>query len=93
MSQRRACEIVGQHRSTQRYEPAEPDPDRSLRAELRGFAMATPARNGGQVRPPIPIDQRREFKSLPHNPSSRIHPTRPETQLSGRTGEIISSST
>ena len=35
VSQRRACEIVGQHRSTQRYEPAEPDPDRSLRAELR----------------------------------------------------------
>ena len=42
MSQRRACEIVGQHRSTQRYEPAEPDPDRSLRAELRGFAESHP---------------------------------------------------
>ena len=41
MSQRRACAIVGQHRSTQRYEPAEPDPDSSLRAELRGFAELT----------------------------------------------------
>ena len=37
-----ACAIVGQHRSTQRYEPAEPDPDRSLRAELRGFAESHP---------------------------------------------------
>ena len=38
VSQRRACQIAGQHRSTQRYEPAEPDPDRDLRAELRAFA-------------------------------------------------------
>lgn len=38
VSQRRACEIVGQHRSTQRYEPAEADSDRDLRAELRNFA-------------------------------------------------------
>lgn len=28
LSQRRACEIVGQHRSTQRQSPAEPDPDK-----------------------------------------------------------------
>jgi putative transposase len=42
MSQRRACEIVGQHRSTQRYEPAETDPDRSLRVELRRFAREHP---------------------------------------------------
>ncbi len=38
VSQRRACEIVGQHRSTQRYEPVAADPDRDLRAELRDFA-------------------------------------------------------
>jgi hypothetical protein len=31
MSQRRACEIVGQHRSTQRHRPAVHDPDRDLR--------------------------------------------------------------
>ncbi len=42
VSQRRACEIVGQHRSTQRYEPAEQDPDRDLRAELRDFAENRP---------------------------------------------------
>jgi len=38
VSQRRACEIAGQHRSTQRYEPADADRDRDLRAELRAFA-------------------------------------------------------
>ena len=42
VSQRRACEIVGQHRSTQRCEPAEPDPDRDLRSELRSFARKHP---------------------------------------------------
>jgi putative transposase len=42
ISQRRACQIVGQHRSTQRHQPAEADPDRDLRAELRGFARAHP---------------------------------------------------
>ena len=38
VSQRRACEIAGQHRSTQRYGPAVADRDRDLRAELREFA-------------------------------------------------------
>jgi putative transposase len=42
ISQRRACQIVGQHRSTQRHSPAEPDPDRDLRAELRVFAREHP---------------------------------------------------
>ena len=42
VSQRRACEIVHQHRSTQRYRPGVPDPDRDLRAELRGFAESHP---------------------------------------------------
>ena len=42
VSQRRACEIVGQHRSTLRYAPADPDPDRDLRAELREFAKNHP---------------------------------------------------
>ena len=42
ISQRRACLIVGQHRSTQRHEPAERDPDRELRAELRVFAREHP---------------------------------------------------
>jgi putative transposase len=42
ISQRRACLIVGQYRSTQRHSPATPDPDRDLRAELRTFARAHP---------------------------------------------------
>lgn len=42
VSQRRACQIVGQHRSTQRYEPKDPDRDRDLRAELREFAENHP---------------------------------------------------
>jgi transposase InsO family protein len=42
LSQRRACQITGQARSTQRYQPAQADPDRDLRAWLRGFARAHP---------------------------------------------------
>lgn len=42
ISQRRACLIVGQHRSTQRYTPAEPDGDRDLREWLRRFARDHP---------------------------------------------------
>jgi putative transposase len=42
ISQRLACRIVGQHRSTQRRQPAEPDRDQALRAELRQFSRAHP---------------------------------------------------
>ena len=42
LSQRRACQIVGQHRSTQRHQPVEPDPDRELRTRLRRFAKRHP---------------------------------------------------
>lgn len=42
LSQRRACQIVGQHRSTQRHAPEVVDPDRDLRARLRSFARAHP---------------------------------------------------
>jgi putative transposase len=41
-SQRRACQIVGQHRSVQRREQAEADPDRELRGRLRRFAQRHP---------------------------------------------------
>jgi putative transposase len=41
-SQRRACQIVRQHRSTQRHRPDHPDPDRDLRANLREFARCHP---------------------------------------------------
>jgi putative transposase len=42
LSQRRACQIVGQHRSTQRHAPEPADPDQQLRARLRLFARAHP---------------------------------------------------
>jgi putative transposase len=42
LSQRRACAIVGLHRSTQRHEPAEADSDRDLRQRLRRFAKTHP---------------------------------------------------
>ena len=42
LSQRRACQIVGQHRSTQRHQCDEPDPDRDLRERLRRFAKRHP---------------------------------------------------
>jgi len=42
LSQRRACRIVGQHRSTQRHIPVEPDPDRGLRSWLRRFSERHP---------------------------------------------------
>jgi putative transposase len=41
-SQRRACQIVRQHRSTQRHRPDHPDPDKDLRADLREFARCHP---------------------------------------------------
>ncbi len=42
LSQRRACQIVGQNRSTQRHRPTCADPDHELRAELRRFAKDHP---------------------------------------------------
>lgn len=43
MSRRRACRLVGQHRSTERHGALAADPDRELRARLRSFAaLQTP---------------------------------------------------
>jgi putative transposase len=42
VSQRWACQLVGQHRSTQRHQPVQPDRDRDLRAELRKLGRAHP---------------------------------------------------
>jgi putative transposase len=42
VSQRWACRLVGQHRSTQRHQPAGPDRDRALREQLRQFSRAHP---------------------------------------------------
>lgn len=42
LSERRACEVVGQPRSTQRRKPPEIDPDRDLRRWLVAFAKKRP---------------------------------------------------
>ena len=42
ISQRLAGQIVGQHRSTQRHLPIEPDRDRALREQLCAFSRAHP---------------------------------------------------
>ncbi len=42
VSERWACRVVGQHRSTQRYEPERAEDDQALRAELRSFSKERP---------------------------------------------------
>ena len=42
LSERRACRITGQHRSTQRHRPRRGDRDDALRAELRALSRAHP---------------------------------------------------
>jgi putative transposase len=42
VSERWACRVVGQHRSTERYEPKRPDDDQALRAALRAFSVDHP---------------------------------------------------
>src|SRR5450755_333787 len=42
MSERRACRLAGQHRSTQRHEPVVAGDDAALRAELRRISRERP---------------------------------------------------
>jgi len=42
VSERWACRVAGQHRSTQRHEPTTADDDAALRAELRKFSKQRP---------------------------------------------------
>jgi putative transposase len=42
VSERWACRVVGQHRSTERYEPKRAEEDQALRAELRKFSKERP---------------------------------------------------
>lgn len=42
VSERWACRVVGQHRSTQRHEPVRAADDAALRAELRKFSVERP---------------------------------------------------
>jgi hypothetical protein len=51
VSERWACRVVGQHRSTERYEPERAEDDAALRAELR--ASRRSALGGGIAVPAI----------------------------------------
>jgi transposase InsO family protein len=42
VSERRACEVVGQPRSTQRYEPTEPDGEKALVRRMKALSAAHP---------------------------------------------------
>ena len=42
MSERRACRLAGQHRSTQRHEPVAAKDDAALRAQLRRISRERP---------------------------------------------------
>jgi putative transposase len=42
VSQRFACRVAGQHRSTHRHQPVEPDRDHLMREQLRAFSRAHP---------------------------------------------------
>ena len=87
LSQRRACAIVGQHRSTQRHRPAEADQDRELRARLRRFAKRHPrwgyrrahavlVREGQQV-------NRKKIQRLWREEGLRVPPKRRKRQRLG----------
>jgi len=42
VSERWACRVTGQHRSSERYEPQRAEDDAALRAELRRFSVERP---------------------------------------------------
>ena len=87
LSQRRACRIVGQHRSVQRHCPAAADPDADLRAVLRAFSRDHPrwgyrrahavlAREGHQV-------NRKKVQRLWREEGLRVPPRRRKRQRLG----------
>jgi len=87
ISQRRACRIVGQHRSTQRHARAEPDPDRQLRTRLRAFAAAHPRwgyrRAHAVLRRDGPAVNRKKVQRLWREEGLRVPPRRRKRQRLG----------
>jgi transposase InsO family protein len=87
LSQRRACQIVGQHRSTQRHTPAEADPDRELRARLRRFAKKHPRwgyrRAHAVLRREGQIVNRKKVQRLWREEGLRVPPKRRKRQRLG----------
>ena len=49
VSQRRACKVLGQPRSTQRYQAMQPDMDQRLLAEMRRLSQAYPRYDSPRV--------------------------------------------
>jgi putative transposase len=87
ISQRRACQIVGQHRSTQRRTPAQPDRDRDLRDRLRRFAKAHPRwgyrRAHAVLRREGHLVNRKKVQRLWREEGLRVPPTRRKRQRLG----------
>jgi putative transposase len=87
MSQRRAYQIVGQHRSTQRHQPTEPDPDRELRARLRRFAKRHPRwgyrRAHAVLRGEGQVVNRKKIQRLWREEGLRVPPKRRKRQRLG----------
>ncbi len=87
LSQRRACQIVGQHRSTQRHEPAEPDPDRDLRDRLRRLAKRHPRwgyrRAHAVLRREGHVVNRKKIQRLWREEGLRVPPKRRKRQRLG----------
>ena len=87
LSQRRACQIVGQHRSTQRHEPAEADPDRDLRARLRRFAKGHPRWGYRRAHAVLPreghVVNRKKTQRLWREEGLRVPPKRRKRQRLG----------
>jgi hypothetical protein len=73
VSERRACEITGQHRSTQRYEPQRAPDDAALRKRLREISAEKPPL--GPPPRPRPLGERgglgREPKARPATSDAR----------------------
>jgi len=87
LSQRRACAIVGQHRSTQRHRPVEADQDRELRVRLRRFAQRHPRwgyrrAHAVLVREGHPVN-RKKIQRLWREEGLRVPPKRRKRQRLG----------
>ena len=87
VSQRWACQLVGQHRSTQRHQPLEPDRDRVLREELRQFSRAHPRwgyrRAHAQLRQQGWTVNRKAIQRLWREEGLRVPPQRRKRQRLG----------
>ncbi len=72
ISERWACRVVGQHRSTERYEPKRAEDDAALRVELRKFSAERP--RWGYRRAHHHLREQQGICELPTTPTlARMH--------------------